>query len=340
MKAKELIERLYSGQCSEEEKGKIIQYFANNHQELENYFSQEEWDGFVSEQCLDPLITEQLWQKIYKHTQKRRVLVRMITRLSVAAVLILIIALGWMSLNKKEKQTPELAIGGKLIDKTNHLKTVVSVVLPDSSLVYLFPESRLRYTAFNENKRDVYLTGEASFAVTKNPSKPFTVYSGTLSTTALGTKFTVTAFPDSNFIKVKLMEGKVVIKPANGDYKKLKKDYYLIPGEEFIWNSSEKIAIVKNKEKERRKDKSTDQDKNTTMSNWYMFNNQSLPEVLDQLSLIYHVNIRYNKEEIKKINFIGRIEKNDSIQTILRDIALLNNLLVTKQENIYCIRKK
>lgn len=339
MKAKELIEKFYSGQCSEEEKAQIIQYFNNNYQELENYFSEEEWKHFVNEQNLAPEATEQLWQNIHKQMQRRPMMVRMFTRLSVAAILILMIVFGWMSLNRKEKQTLSLATGSKVVDTINHLKTVVSLVLPDSSLVYLFPESKLHYAPFNNNRRDVYLEGAASFAVAKNPLKPFTVYSGALSTTALGTKFTVTAFPDSNFIRVKLIEGKVVIKPSDGNYAKLKKDYYLMPGEEFEWNKQD-IAIANKKEKESRKEGASGESKITTASNWYMFNNQSLAQVLDQLSLIYHVRITYSQEDIRKINFIGKIEKTDSIQTILRDIALLNNLVVSKEGNTYSIRKK
>src|SRR5690348_588709 len=48
------------------------------------------------------------------------------------------------------------------------------MTLPDSSLVWLNSGSHLRYTAdFTENKRDVYLDGEAYFQVKQDAGHPF-----------------------------------------------------------------------------------------------------------------------------------------------------------------------
>ena len=44
---------------------------------------------------------------------------------------------------------------------------------------------------FPPDKREIFLKGEAKFIVAKNKKKPFTVYTGMLATTALGTIFTV-----------------------------------------------------------------------------------------------------------------------------------------------------
>jgi transmembrane sensor len=341
MMIRELIEKFYSGKCSEEEKQEIIDWFRENPVALENYFSESEWRDFVYSEQLDSQVSDSLLKEILKTTQRKTTVISLFKKVAVAASVALLIGIGWKYFFGNKIENPAIASAKPLlIDTLNSGNETIALMLPDSSLVYLFPDSRLRYSFFDNNKRDVYLTGEASFAVTKNPSKPFTVYSGTLSTTALGTKFIVTAFTDSNFIKVKLMEGKVVIKPADGNYTKLKKDHYLMPGEEFEWNKREVTAVVKKKEKEHNKEEPSAEGKITTASNWYMFNNQSMAQVLDQLSSIYHVHIRYNQEDIRKINFIGRIEKTDSIQTILNDIALLNNLVVTRQGNTYSIRKK
>jgi transmembrane sensor len=73
--------------------------------------------------------------------------------------------------------------------------------------------------------------------------------------------------------------------------------------------------------------------------NWYMFNNQSLGEVFEHLKDIYEVDIEYNPEDLKKLYFIGKFSKSDSIETILKQIATLNHLTVVKENNAYIIRR-
>jgi hypothetical protein len=85
--------------------------------------------------------------------------------------------------------------------------------------------------------------------------------------------------------------------------------------------------------------------KNTTTSishssNWYMFNNQKLSDVFDLLSILYNEKIHYNKRDIIGRTFIGKIDKTDSLQNILKSIGLLNKLIVTKEEDGYHIIKK
>jgi hypothetical protein len=74
---------------------------------------------------------------------------------------------------------------------------------------------------------------------------------------------------------------------------------------------------------------------------WYMFNNQPLSEVFDQLGSMYNVEITYNKKEIANIYFIGSFEKTDSIGKILSKIAITNNLKITKAKegNKYSLHK-
>ena len=70
-----------------------------------------------------------------------------------------------------------------------------------------------------------------------------------------------------------------------------------------------------------------------------MFNNQSLADVFDQLSAIYNVDIEYTHSEIKDMYFIGKLEKKDSLNEIISDIAILNHLSVTTSNGRYIIKK-
>ena len=68
---------------------------------------------------------------------------------------------------------------------------------------------------FQNNKREIYLEGEAYFKVAKDKTKPFTVFAGALATTALGTQFRITAKKNTpGNITVKLFTGKVAIRSS------------------------------------------------------------------------------------------------------------------------------
>jgi hypothetical protein len=73
---------------------------------------------------------------------------------------------------------------------------------------------------------------------------------------------------------------------------------------------------------------------------WYMFNNQSLAQVFDQLSEMYDVKIQYKESDLKGLYFIARFDKADSLEEIMNDIALLNGLSIHRQENTYIVQKK
>ena len=70
-----------------------------------------------------------------------------------------------------------------------------------------------------------------------------------------------------------------------------------------------------------------------------MFNNQPLAQVFKQLEEMYGVEIVYEEADIQKMYFIGKFSKNDSVSTILNQIASLNNLTVTRTNSTYIIRK-
>jgi ferric-dicitrate binding protein FerR (iron transport regulator) len=86
----------------------------------------------------------------------------------------------------------------------------VPMSLPDGSQVILSPGSTLRYaTAFDADRRDVRLEGEAYFAVTHDTRRPFVVRAGELVAEDLGTEFVVRAYPEDRYGRVVVREGQV-----------------------------------------------------------------------------------------------------------------------------------
>jgi ferric-dicitrate binding protein FerR (iron transport regulator) len=121
-----------------------------------------------------------------------------------ASLLVLLSAVIPLFLNFKEATTTVIAEHGKRI----------RVVLPDSSVAYLNAGSTITYSkSMRGSQRTIKLSGEAYFEVTHDPSKPFIVESGTLTTRVLGTRFVVSDYPGEN-ASVVVRSGKVGIATA------------------------------------------------------------------------------------------------------------------------------
>jgi len=98
------------------------------------------------------------------------------------------------------------------IEKENTQTSNQQLTLEDGSIVTLYPKSKLRYPKqFSPQMREVYLTGQAFFKITKNPKRPFWVYTDYISTQVLGTSFMVKAFADAKSVKVEVKSGKVSV---------------------------------------------------------------------------------------------------------------------------------
>lgn len=203
-----------------------------------------------------------------------------------------------------------------------------------------------------KGKREIYLIGNAGFKVAKDRSSPFTVFTGDISTTALGTEFTVTAFKNSESITVRLFEGKVVIKSTKTAKIRLKKNLYLNPEQQLVYNNKNAKAIITSFKRSGGDIVKTQNNINENLvvdnpniplhdaGSWFMFNNQSLSQVFDQLKGLYNVEIYYNKIDLKKRYFIGKFEKTESLQQVLQMITSLNGLVSEKRNNAYYIRKR
>ncbi len=107
------------------------------------------------------------------------------------------------------------------------------ITLPDSSRVWLNAGSRLDYvnTDFTNNRREVYLTGEAYFEIIHNAASPFIVRSGNMQIRVLGTTFNVKAYPEENNMETSLIKGSVEIRINNR------------PDDIYILKPNEKLVV-------------------------------------------------------------------------------------------------
>jgi hypothetical protein len=193
------------------------------------------------------------WNAVQTAIAKRRVF-----RLTaIAASIIVVTGLGILFFlnNKPNEQTFAGQNNGRHTDRVsffvrhevNTTGKEKRIQLLDGSLIVLANNSEVTYQEPFTSKRDITLKGKAYFKVAKDKTRPFTVFSGAVSTTALGTEFTVTAFENTSQIIVRLYKGKVVIKPVGKGSQKLKNEVYLLPGQQFVYGSktAEQIKGVK-----------------------------------------------------------------------------------------------
>lgn len=114
---------------------------------------------------------------------------------------------------------------------------IISLKLSDGSLVVLNAESSIRYpTVFAGNRREVSVSGEAYFSITKNAVMPFFVNHNGVSIKVLGTQFNVNSYDDEDYISVTLLEGAVHV--SQGALSQSLK-----PGQQARMNSRDGITI-------------------------------------------------------------------------------------------------
>ncbi len=180
------------------------------------------------------------------------------------------------------------------------------IILADSTVVRLNSVSSLRYPiAFNKEKREVWLSGEACFEV-KQDSVPFLVRVGDLTIQVYGTVFNVNTHV-VNKIQTALIEGKVGITVA-GD----SEEYILSPSQLADFDRSSRIMSIQE----------TDL---TAYVAWtkglFIFNNESLGQIMETLSLWYDIDVFYQNPELQKLHFTGYVKRYDDIDYILRALS-------------------
>ncbi len=139
---------------------------------------------------------------------------------------------------------PASSVYVQMLEVETQPGVVTSFRLPDSTLVYLNSASTLRYpSVFTGDTREVSLSGEAYFDVTKDPDHRFIVSTSQNSKVeVLGTRFNLEVFDDMEEVVTTLVEGKVEFKyrKAGSEQKMTMK-----PGQKTVYNKKSGEIQVK-----------------------------------------------------------------------------------------------
>ncbi len=177
--------------------------------------------------------------------------------------------------------------------------------LSDGTLVHLNAQSELKYPVrFADDKRVVILTGEAYFEIAKDSKRPFYIETNGLLIRQYGTKFNVKSrTPEST--EVALLEGSIGVMPIHGKMQMLK------VGQLAVWNAlSQKLDV-----------ESRDLFPHVAWHfNRFVFNNESLGNLLQEISLWYEVDVKFSDKSLENLHFTGSVGRSDDMSIMLRAI--------------------
>jgi transmembrane sensor len=343
----EIIINFFEGKCDARDAAIVHAWLNENPAKLKEYLGVKEWEDFQPPYVLSPDTSGKLWNSINKNTASPAVHYPHFKWMTVAASVLLVIGLSWQFILKKPKtSTISTATIAKAQHIFNNTLSKMTLTLSDGSTVELSPNSTLSYSEnFNAAKREVILNGEANFNIAKDVARPFSVHSTSVTITVLGTRFTVKSNEGNNAAKVILHEGKVMVKISNPSPRDNKNEYYLTPGDIFIFKKINAPSRITNAGRIATPENifpdsslsarilHLEKDKD----DGYVFDNYPLDVVFDQLQIIYNTKIIYNKAELGNRSFIGKIDKKDSLYHILKSITLLNKFDLHKQGDGFMI---
>lgn len=221
--SREILDKFWMGKCSKDEVRIVLKWF--NSIDAEVYFSENVDDIWQQYQQgkISKHLSEATYEKIQKRIENKIETFNQsedkargknpyyILRIA-AAIVLLISAIATVNLFIKKgdlvnDNSPQMV---EWIEKSTRPGQKLTIFLKDGTKVILNAESSIRYAStYLDSSRYVFLQGEAYFDVVHDTLRPFTVYAGNISTTALGTSFNIRHYQNEKDIQVSLLTGKV-----------------------------------------------------------------------------------------------------------------------------------
>jgi transmembrane sensor len=185
-----------------------------------------------------------------------------------------------------------------LTQQSNYSGAPMQIKLDDGSIIILQNKSTLCFpkTFSGKKNRTVYLNGDASFSIAKNPSKPFLVYANGIVTKVLGTKFIIHSFDTDKKAIVEVISGIVSVnafklndlKPENSHRKE---DAVILTRNQ---------QVVYNAENQRLEASITQNPKiiDDALNMQYQFTNTDMEQVVATLKKHYGIDIIYDEKTL------------------------------------------
>lgn len=199
------------------------------------------------------------------------------------------------------------------------------IILEDSTEVWLNAESSLEYPeAFIGSERVVEVRGEAYFKVRKDENRPFIVKSYGQAVKVYGTEFEVASYPEDEYVYTTLVEGKVGVMPEHLSSASL----FLTPDSQSLFSKADATTTVKNVNAK-------------LVTSWkdglFVFEDQTLEQIMIQLSRWYDFEYRFADEAAAAIQFKGRMPRYGKFVDMLKILQLSGGIKFSSEDNCVII---
>ncbi len=190
--------------------------------------------------------------------------------------------------------------------------------LADGTHVWLNSGSRLTFPSqFSKEVRHVKLDGEGYFKVCSQAKRPFIVETNQCNIRVLGTEFNVLAYQKDSIWETALLEGAVEI---------------LQKKEQTLLMRLEPGSTARLKKNRLIKEKIQTTDYFRWREGLLCFNNISLRDMIEKLKLYYDINFIVNNQPILDAHYTGKFRINDGIEHVMRVLSLNNKFSYNKDE--------
>ena len=200
---------------------------------------------------------------------------------------------------------------------------VSKCILPDNTEVWLNTGSTIKYNtgSFNRDNREITVSGEAYFEVTKAREYPFKVKTPFAEIVVLGTTFNVKSYPDNNKFEAVVSEGKINLRFGNSSGDAM----VLEPRQRLVFNTDNKKMTIK----------PVEPDMFTSWRNGeILFKDATLNDLIKELERIYDIRFHLKEESLGDFRFRGMFSYNNNL------IEALEKIKKTSGVDYYIKRKE
>ena len=345
----ELLHKFFANRCSAEEAERALRLLEEHPELLEEKLPPAEWDNPKFTSPISAQLKDEMWKNIDPRPAKP--VFRIISRALAAAAILTGLYLGFNYFNTSSAPDPQVAATVQqntsipFMAVTNNGTSIQLIRLEDNSVVRLYPGSKIAYPQAFIRNRQIHLTGKAEFDVMKNAASPFVVYSGAVSTTAIGTRFLVDDTDASRIVNVQLYEGKVLVRPVDSSL--LMTEALLEAGQQcFVNIASRQIRVNQLYLAQKSVPQLLNPVKEVALpvevkvqQTTLEFKKAPLQEVLHNLEHRFAVPIEFTPGDVEQNFFTGSFSEYDSLHAILDVIAMMNELEFSKGEERIKVRK-
>lgn len=322
----ELMTKVLSGEADPEEQAALDKALAEDGSLLARYkLMQQFWN---EHETVSPAAVEDALQQALGRLQlvqttpvtvpaKSGTIRRLWKRGLVAAVIVMALGGGgyWYVAGQNGNTTPT-----SLLEKNNARGTKSTIVLPDGSKIWLNADSKIKYPPnFASHTREVYLTGEAFFEVTKNPQKPFVIHLNKGTVKVLGTSFNIRAYENEKVIETSVATGRVAFIPDRSTRVQRPDTIYITP--------NNKVRYTLNDDQVKVEPTAAAEDKAWTEGK-LIFKALTLEEIAIELERNFGKKVVFMDEAPKHYRLTGAFE-NNSLEDILFYLSKTKNFNYT-----------